>query len=187
MRWHSGVPAIVLLLVSAACGGSAGQAGRAALPNTSAPYLGAQGANVLPIHVGPASVCGKKGYENEPCTSVTVCAPGTQNCKVINDVLLDTGSVGLRVFSSALGLNLPPRKNPDGNSLAQCAQFGTGQDWGSIAVADVVLGGEPAVTTPIQVVDRGFAHVPPACAQADTDPAQAGFNGILGLGLFNED
>src|SRR6476619_7474596 len=46
------------------------------------------------------------GYVNEPCVSVTICVPGTTNCQTIKNLLLDTGSYGLRVFSSAISLNL---------------------------------------------------------------------------------
>ena len=41
-------------------------------------------------------------YYNGLFTSVTVCLPGTQNCQIIPDILVDTGSVGLRVLNSAL-------------------------------------------------------------------------------------
>jgi hypothetical protein len=44
---------------------------------------------------------------------------------------------------------------------------------------------------PIQIIDSTFATPPAACTSAqsspDTTPADAGFNGILGVGLFNQD
>ena len=51
----------------------------------------------------------------------------------------------------------------------------------------MILGGEPAVNISIQVIDSTFATRPTACAQSDTDPNSAGYNGILGVGLFKED
>jgi hypothetical protein len=72
--------------------------------------------------------------------------------------------------------------------------FGSGTDWGRVHIVDVVLGGEPAVLVPIHVIDPTFAgqYTPagqPALnicgvALVDSSPVQAGFNGILGVGLF---
>ncbi len=158
-----------------------------ATPTTALPYLRSTGNNVLPIKVGGTSICGQGGYLNEPCTSVTVCVPGTNQCQTISDILVDTGSVGLRVFSSALNLTLPIQKDSSGNTLAECAQFGIGSDWGPLVSASVVLGAEPAVEVPIQLINKGFAPPPTECVSADTDPASTGFNGILGIGPFTED
>ncbi len=77
--------------------------------------------------------------------------------------------------------------SPTGQVLAECAQFGTGSDWGPVEMANVVLGGEPAVTIPVQVIDSSYATVPSSCPSPDTDPKTAGFNGILGVGLFKQD
>jgi hypothetical protein len=72
--------------------------------------------------------------------------------------------------------------------------FGGGTDWGSVHTVDVVLGGEPAVLVPIQVIDPTFAGQYTSAGQpasnicgvgvVDSSPSQAGFNGILGVGLF---
>ena len=45
-------------------------------------------------------------YPNKPCVSVTVCSPGTSTCQTISDILLDTGSTGLRIFKSLLTASL---------------------------------------------------------------------------------
>lgn len=158
-------------------------------PNTSSPFLGASGSNVLPIHVGPSagSVCGQMGYGNEPCTSVTICVPGTQQCQVLTDILVDTGSVGLRVFQSVIQLPLPLILDGSGHPYAECAQFGTGSDWGPLVQAGLVLSGEPAITLPIQLINQSFAPAPSGCADGDTGPQEAGYNGILGLGVFAQD
>jgi hypothetical protein len=51
----------------------------------------------------------------------------------------------------------------------------------------VILGDEPAVEVPIQLINKGFAPAPSECLDADVDPVSTGFNGILGVGPFNED
>ncbi len=39
-------------------------------------------------------------YPNKPCVSVTICDSGGGNCQSIDDILLDTGDDGLRIFQS---------------------------------------------------------------------------------------
>ena len=144
---------------------------------------------MLPITVN-GSLCSaafNATYPNKPCVSVTVCTPGTSTCQTINDILLDTGSYGLRIFNQVLTVPLTQVTVPSGN-LANCVQYVDGSaDWGPVQSADVVLGGEPAVTVPIQVINASFGTVPAACGTPDASPAVAGFNGILGVGLFAED
>src|SRR5664279_5010150 len=52
--------------------------------------------NVLPIVVdlGPLN-----NYANGSFATVTVCTPGTSTCQTIDHVLVDTGSIGLRLLS----------------------------------------------------------------------------------------
>lgn len=142
--------------------------------------------NVLPITVN-GSLCSAGSYPNKPCVSVTICIPGTTTCKTISDILLDTGSFGLRVFKQPLGLDLPPAPGGAGR-LAQCIQFADGtSEWGPVVLAGVILGNEPVVQVPIHVFDTTFGTLPTNCSNADPDPASAGFNGILGVGLFAQD
>ena len=158
-----------------------------ASPAPSLPDGGAP--NVLPVTVN-GSLCLAQQYlnVNEPCTRVTICQPGTTSCQTIDGILLDTGSTGLRLFRSVVTLSLPPVKTASGGTLAECESYSGGAaDWGSIAQADLVLAGEPAVTLPVQLIDRTFSAPPgPGCdpakgAQLDPDPQTAGFNGILGI------
>src|ERR1035437_424984 len=143
--------------------------------------------NVLTLTVN-GSLVSTGSYPNKPCVSVTVCSPGTSTCQTINDILLDTGSYGLRIFKSLLtGISLTQVTSGSG-SLTECIQYADGSaDWGPVQTADVVLGNEPAVTVPIQVIDSTFGIVPHSCGNPDTTPAATGFNGILGVGLFTED
>jgi hypothetical protein len=148
--------------------------------------------NVLPVTVNGA-LCLNAQYTNinEPCTSVTVCEPGTQRCQTIDGILVDTGSTGLRLFASVVKVHLPPV--PSGNgTLAECEAFSGGMSsWGPLAQADVVLGGEPAVRTPVFLIDPKFSKptgpCDPATSVLDTTPEDSGFNGILGISHHPED
>jgi hypothetical protein len=142
--------------------------------------------NVLPVTVN-GSLCSANSYLNKPCVSVTVCAPGTSDCQTIDDILLDTGSFGLRMFSQVLTVPLS-QVTVDSGLLAECIQFGDGSSlWGPVKMASVILGNEPAVEVPIQVVDSTVGSLPGPCLNADQTPAAAGYNGILGVGLFIHD
>ena len=142
--------------------------------------------NVMAITVN-GSLCSNNSYVNKPCVSVTVCTPGTSTCQTIDDILLDTGSYGLRIFKQALNVSLTQVTSGSG-SIAECIQYGDGSsDWGPVQIASVILGNEPAVQVPIQVIDSTFGNVPIACQNADKSPTDAGFNGILGVGFFAQD
>src|SRR4051794_15179060 len=89
----------IVLVFMTGCGG-ADNSSVPNLPNGNVlPVL--TGANVLPLTVN-GSLCSTRSYINKPCVSVTVCTPGTSTCQTIHDILLDTGSYGLRVFKSVL-------------------------------------------------------------------------------------
>src|SRR5579863_253292 len=57
--------------------------------------------NVQPIAVDGGPVANVI-YQNGAFTTVTICEPGTSTCQAIPGILVDTGSVGLRVLQSAL-------------------------------------------------------------------------------------
>ena len=167
-----------------------GTGGSSDPPSTTPASDGVSGSNVLSITVN-GSLCSSTtsaGYINKPCVSVTVCTPGTTTCQTVNDILLDTGSYGLRIFKSVLtGVTLSQIISGSG-SLAECVSYADGSsDWGPIMKAGVILGNEPAVEVPIQVIDSTYGKVPSTCGTPDSSPTSAGFNGILGVGLFTED
>jgi hypothetical protein len=152
------------------------------------------GSNVMSISVN-GSGCGTSTsteYPNEPCVSVTICSPSDpSNCQTIGSILLDTGSFGLRLFQSVITVPLT-QVSASGGGLAECIQYGDGSSqWGPVETALVHLGNEPAVQVPIQVIDASYSTPPAPCSSSqstpDTSPAQAGFNGILGVGLFAQD
>ena len=154
---------------------------------------GPSGPNVLIITINPSSAVCTNG--NDPCTQVTICQAGTSICQTISDILVDTGSSGLRIFASALTLPLPS------SDIGECMFFGGGIDWGSVHTVDVMLGKEPAVSVPIQVVDPTFKGQYASdgsstgqsgsnicgVASVDANPSQVGHNGILGVGVFQLD
>lgn len=157
---------------------------------------GSSGGNVTPISVeqGP----GGNAYVNTPFVTVRVCVPGsTTQCQNVKDVLLDTGSYGLRLLSSQVGLSLPNTTNSSGNTLAECTQFEGSYVWGSVATADVYMGGsnntgEVATSVPIQLIGSSSVPGPPSSCTSSGLPANdtvatLGANGILGVGIFRHD
>ncbi|HXM05537.1 MAG TPA: DUF3443 family protein, partial [Chthoniobacterales bacterium] len=170
------------VLFTSACGGSSG--------STPTPTPTPSGSNVQAITVnsGPAG-----NYANGAFTSVTVCVPGTSTCQTINGVLVDTGSSGLRLLSSALTISLPQQDASDGNPVAECLPFVIGYTWGPVQTADVEMAGEKASSTPIQVINETAFPLPATslCASNPGGPADTlsslGANGIVGVGNFPQD
>ena len=129
-------------------------------------------------------------YVNGLFTSVTLCVPGTSTCQTISGILVDTGSSGLRVLSSAMTLALP-QQTSHGAPVAECAQFQDGFTWGPIQGADIKLAGETASNVPIQVIGAPqFSTIPSDCSSTGSSEDtlnDLGANGILGLSVFKED
>ncbi len=178
---------LAMLAFLTACGGGSGS-NPAPSPGQTLPPTPA---NVLTITVdsGPTSA-----EVNRPFVSVTVCEPGSStSCTTVPHVLLDTGSVGLRLLASALpeSLKLPRATSSTGQALLNCVQFvDKSYAWGAVASADLKLGGKTAFNLPLQLIaDPSVASLGHACASgtAITSIAELGANGILGLGLGNQD
>jgi len=172
---------------ASAAGGCSESAAFAAVATAGASPPATQ--NVLPMIVngGPESII------NFGLVSVTVCAPGSSsNCQTIDNVLVDTGSSGLRLLSSALSaLSLPQQVDASGNALAECIQFVGGFSWGSVRLADMQVAGEQARSLPVQIIgDPAFPSIPSSCSSSgppqNTLPG-LGANGILGVGLQLQD
>ena len=175
---------LVLVLVAghAACGGSESSSGGGTPP---APPV-VSGDNVLAITVN-GSLCSSNSYINKACVSVTICTPGTSTCQTIHDILLDTGDSGIRIFKQALRVSLT-QVTSGGNPVAECIHYADGSSvWGPVKVADVILGNEPVVQVPIQVIDSTFGTAPASCANAYQTPSEAGYNGSLGVSFFEQD
>lgn len=147
------------------------------------------GSNVAAVNVNGGPVSGQV-YANGVLTSVLVCVPNTSNCQTVDDVLVDTGSVGLRVLASAIpniAGALPVETYTDGSQINECVAFIDGSYlWGKVAQADILIGGEKASGAPTQVVadPTGFS-IPTSCSNGGTDEdtqALLGTNGIIGVG-----
>ena len=169
------------LLVLIGCGGSSSSSGGSSTPvnNTQA----------LQVNLGPAN-----NSTNEAFVAVTICAPGSSNCQTIENVQLDTGSEGLRILSSQVSLSLPAVADTSGNALQECVSFADlSYVWGPVVSADIQMAGEKAASVPIQIISASPAFpVPSNCisgagAAADNAVAALGANGILGLGVFQQD
>lgn len=182
--------AMVLFLAGllAGCGGGGSTATTTASFPPSIATL--QDPNVVAISVAP----GPGHNVNIPYVTVRVCVPGsTSNCKDIDHVLLDTGSTGLRLFASGVAaapaLSLPAHTIGSSSTITECAQFLNALAWGSIKVADVVMGGELAKNVPIQLMDSSIPSglISSCGALPLMTPSTLGANGILGVSLFTND
>ena len=134
-----------------------------------------------PDNVLPVTVRTPHGGFNRFVVSVSVCAPGTTRCATIDDVMLDTGSTGLRLEASAVPpwIGLPAHRNQDGRPLAECLHFVHDDAWGPLVRADVHLGGLIAADIPIQVISDDQRPQPAACPRSTVVPTS---NGTLGIG-----
>jgi hypothetical protein len=158
------------------------------------------GTNVQTITVngGPPSVPDYP-QPNTAFTSVTICEHGsTSNCATIDYVMVDTGSPGLRLLSSALAgssLSLQTETANDGNQIGECVQFSdTSYVWGPVKTVDVYLanGNEIAYSVPIHILgDSTFSTIPSTCETGsnleEDDLNSLGANGILGIGSSQYD
>jgi hypothetical protein len=175
---------VAFAIATLGCGGSSG--GNSGTGNN--PIAGA-GNNVLAITAGG----GPAGIANALTASVVLCVPGTSNCGTVGGILVDTGSSGLRVLSSALppGFNLPRQASASGSPVGECFQFVDGVTWGPVVMADIRLSGEQASAIPMQIIGASnFAPIPASCS-ATGAPEQTlqtlGANGVLGVGNFIQD
>lgn len=177
------------LTVVAGCGSSATSTSSTSTTTAAA----STGANIMAISVngGPtANQVNGSLYVNGAFASATICSPGSAtNCVTIDNLLVDTGSTGLRVFQSAVSaLNLPALDASNGSAAYDCVNFVDGSFlWGPVQQADVTLGEETASKVPIQVISSSNTGVPTSCSNGSTQnentAALLGANGILGIGV----
>ncbi len=195
---------LVATLALAGCGGSSSSTAPTTSNSTTTTTAtpGATANTVaLTIDGGPAALQeGSNGYKafNTPYVTVTVCAPGsTINCQTIDHVILDTGSVGLRIIAPALNASLlsalPAETDGSNNAVGECYQYVNSYVFGSVRTADFSVAGEKVASMPFQAIgDTGaFASVPASCSSGggtDITTVQSfGANGILGVGTTATD
>lgn len=189
------------LLLSACGGGGGGSSGAATAASTTTSPTGTTTTSAPPAASSPAPqpavanqlpVAMTPGNVNVPVVSVTVCAPGTSTCQTIPNIIVDTGSSGLRVAASAFNATmqaaLPAELSQTlgtSGQVAECATFGIGATWGGIHKADIKLAGELAASVPVQIVgDTSVPAAPSACSGAN---ALGSANGLIGISVFKQD
>ena len=129
---------------------------------------------------------------NSLYTTVTICVPGsTTQCQTIDNILVDTGSYGLRLLAQVLTLTLPVAPAlPSNNALVECTVFLDGYSWGPVAAVDLTIASEKAGSLPVQIIgDARYPTVPADCSSAGANTPEdsvAAFhaNGVLGIGAF---
>ena len=193
MRFVFSFILLIALGFAAGCGGSVAPGTTTTTSTGSGTGSGSgsgNGSNVLAITVngGPEAATGFV-YQNAAFASATICAPGsTSNCVTIDNLLVDTGSTGLRVFASAVAsLGLPAINTTSGSAAYDCIAFVDGSYlWGPVERADVTLGGETAASLPIHVISSSTSGIPSSCSNGSTENDNSvellGANGIIGVG-----
>lgn len=174
---------------SLACNGEGGTANASAALSVTAAL---SNSTSIIVDSGPTGV---NGVINVPYVNVTVCRPGTAICQTIDHVLVDTGSYGLRLLSTALSstLALPAVKTASGADAGECGKFISGYTWGGVRQADVKMADEVAPGISIQVIgDTGgsYSSTPSSCSSAGNNLGSLsamGAKGILGVGMFKQD
>jgi hypothetical protein len=168
-----------------------GCGGASSTTTTTPPTSSTSNVQAISVTTGPAAAVGAPEVDIA-YTSVTICVPGsTTQCQTIGGMLVDTGSSGVRVLSSALTLSLPQQKDSNGNPIAECAEFVDGESWGPVQTADISMAGEKASSAPIEVIGSpSFSNVPTGCSSlgpVEDDLASFGANGIVGVGNYVQD
>ena len=177
---------LLVLCVAVGCGGGSASTSSS---STNSPGGSSSGSNILPIAVngGPKTMSGFV-YQNAAFASATICAAGsTSNCVTIDNLLVDTGSTGLRILDSEVSsLNLPAVNASNGSAAYDCVSFVDGSFlWGPVQKADVRLGSETASGVPIHIISTLSSGVPSSCSNGGNNYNSVellGANGILGIG-----
>ena len=167
---------VTCLLALAGCGGSSN--------NTTTTTTAVNNTAPLVANFGPNG--STNGIVNGIFINITVCQHGTTNCVPINNVLVDTGSIGLRIVSSALASVKLSQILQNNSALLECIQYGdTSYSWGPMQLGDI----------PVQVLGATTLAVPANCLTNPVNPSlpgnppgnedtlqSLGANGILGIG-----
>ncbi|KXW55294.1 DUF3443 domain-containing protein [Ferrovum sp. PN-J185] len=181
---------IIFVALLNACGGGGGGGGSttSVTPTSVSLTNPASGNNVANITVSsqPQS-SGLPNNVNIPMVSVTVCQPGSNTqCQTIDNVLVDSGSYGLRIFSNQITNFTPSFLQSGSSTVTECVQFADGYTYGPIANLDVAIAGEKASNIPVNIMaSPSFTSTPSGCStglQSLQSPTSFGSNGVLGIG-----
>ncbi|WP_420383188.1 DUF3443 family protein [Novosphingobium sp.] len=205
---------MALLLLAACSGGTSGTTAAATTTtgggSASSTTSSSSGGTVTPatnttpivIDAGPAALnvgAGAYTATNIPYVTLTICAPGsTSNCQTIDHVLLDTGSIGLRLEASVLNSTLlsalAQQTDATGNAVGECYEYVDNYVFGSVRTADFTMAGESVASLPLQVIgdtSGGLGTVPHSCSSSGGSNMNTvqllGANGIIGVGNFVTD
>ncbi|WP_428334253.1 DUF3443 family protein [Novosphingobium sp.] len=205
---------MALLLLAACSGGTSGTTAAATTTtgggSASSTSSSSSGGTVTPatnttpivIDAGPAALnvgAGAYTATNIPYVTLTICAPGsTSNCQTIDHVLLDTGSIGLRLEASVLNSTLlsalAQQTDATGNAVGECYEYVDNYVFGSVRTADFTMAGESVASLPLQVIgdtSGGLGTVPHSCSSSGGSNMNTvqllGANGIIGVGNFVTD
>ena len=153
----------------------------ASVATALAAYAAASARDAMTVNVVPLTVRTPHSGYNRMVVSVTLCDPGTDHCATIDNVMVDTGSTGLRIESSRIpsDLNLPAFTTTDGKPLAECLRFVHDDAWGPLYRTDMRIGGLTAKNLPIQVIADDLRPRPAECPMSTAKPTS---NGTLGIG-----
>jgi hypothetical protein len=199
--------AVLATITLAACGGgdaSSTDIGWDAKPDWS---IGANNPGTSPVpstsdNVVPVRVNRSMGNVNTLLVSIKVCIPGKRNpaqCATIDNMLVDTGSTGVRIGAWAIPSLAPLLLTQAGatddklgtSPISQCMPFASGYTWGSVKRADILIGNKTASNLPIQLISDGAYAAPADCiAYGGADlgnVAMLGANGIVGISNFTGD
>jgi len=146
-----------------------------------AAYAPTSARHAMAINVVPLTVRTPHSGFNRMVVSVTVCDPGTDHCATIDNVMVDTGSTGLRLEGSAVpsSLNLPAFTGANGKPLAECLRFVHDDAWGPLYRTDMRIGGLTAKNLPVQIIADDVRPRPVGCPTSTARPTS---NGTLGIG-----
>lgn len=172
-------------IILVACGGGSSSSSSSDSDQSSLPSVNLS-ANSISINVG----AGTAKNVNTPYVSVTICQPGTNICKTVDNILLDTGSTGLRVLASTITSLQLTQVVVNYAPILECASFISGDAWGPVKLADVKMSAEVASSIPIQILaDPSYSTIPSACSGSQNTQISTTLktNGILGVGLFIND
>lgn len=172
-------------IILVACGGGSSSSSSSDSDQSSLPSVNLS-ANSISINVG----AGTAKNINTPYVSVTICQPGTNICKTVDNILLDTGSTGLRVLASTITSLQLTQVIVNNAPILECASFISGDAWGPVKLADVKMSAEVASSIPIQILaDPSYSTIPSACGGSQNTQISTTLktNGILGVGLFIND
>ncbi len=176
----------------------------ATTPST-APTAVVGDANAVPLVLDGGRPLNAGAYmANAVYATIEICSPGGAQCAIIDHVIVDTGSTGLRLFASALNAinpsllaSLPQASTAAGAVTGECESFASGTTWGGVRNADLHWGGsnyagETVANIPIQVIgdtDSRVSTIPASCSNQGVSQTARSMiaNGIIGVGLTAKD